>query len=72
MKTPYIDDSDLTEITILPDGRLYVFGLSERIEEVLRLLERQSIPASGDSENPIACEVTTYHNAGEGCDDDKR
>ena len=72
MKSTYIDDSDLTEITILPDGRLYVFGLSERIEEVLRRLERQNVPASGDSENPIACEVTIYHNAGEGRDDNER
>ncbi len=39
MKKAYEDDSDLTEITIQPDGRLYAFGVSEKILEVLRLLE---------------------------------
>jgi hypothetical protein len=41
MKNEYQDDSDLTEITIQPDGRLYAFGVSEKILEVLRLLEEE-------------------------------
>jgi hypothetical protein len=44
MTAAYADDSDLTEITILPDGRLYVFGLSEEIRDLLRLFQPQQRP----------------------------
>jgi hypothetical protein len=33
------DETTMTEITILPDGRLYVFGMSRPVLEMLRLLE---------------------------------
>jgi hypothetical protein len=57
---PYVDDSDLSEITILPDGRIYVFGISERLREVMHLLERGDDPRAGgqtgqtSDENPPA------------------
>jgi hypothetical protein len=33
------DETTMTEITILPDGRLYVFGMSRPVLEMLRSLE---------------------------------
>ena len=33
------DETTMTEITILPDGRLYVFGMSRPVLDILRLLE---------------------------------
>jgi hypothetical protein len=36
---PYVDDSDLSEITILPDGRVYIFGLSKSMKELLETLQ---------------------------------
>jgi hypothetical protein len=33
------DETDVTEITILPDGRVYVFGLSGQVLEVLQTLQ---------------------------------
>jgi hypothetical protein len=36
MKIPEEDDSELTEIIIQPDGRIYAFGLSPEVAAVLR------------------------------------
>jgi hypothetical protein len=36
---PMDDETDVTDITILPDGRVYVFGLSGPILEVLQTLQ---------------------------------
>lgn len=33
------DETTLTEITILPDGRIYVFGLSQPVLEVILELQ---------------------------------
>jgi hypothetical protein len=33
------DETGLSEITIYPDGRVYVFGMSQRVLEVLGTLE---------------------------------
>lgn len=55
MNEPYRDDSDLTEITILPDGRLYVFGLSASVKDLLEALQA---PAAGSP-----CSATTPENA---------
>ena len=49
MKEEYHDDSDITEITIQPDGRLYAFGVSEKILEVLRLLEERRADPPSDT-----------------------
>jgi hypothetical protein len=32
------DETDLSEITILPDGRVYVFGMSRQVLELLENL----------------------------------
>jgi len=42
MKTPYVDDSEMTEIIIQPDGRIYVFGLSVEVAGVLAELQREA------------------------------
>lgn len=42
-KTTAIDESAESEITIAPDGRIYAFGITRRVVEVLA-----SIPASDD------------------------
>jgi hypothetical protein len=39
MKVPYVDDSELTEIIIQPDGRIYAFGLSAEVARVLHDLD---------------------------------
>lgn len=44
MTDPYVDDSDLSEITILPDGRVYIFGLSERLKALLETLQADAHP----------------------------
>ena len=36
----YRDDSDITEITIQPDGRIYAFGLSGEVSDILHMLEK--------------------------------
>lgn len=41
MQTPLEDESTLTEITLLPDGRVYVFGLSRQVLEILGELQSQ-------------------------------
>ncbi|HLJ96471.1 MAG TPA: hypothetical protein VKU02_25080 [Gemmataceae bacterium] len=33
------DETGISEITILPDGRVYVFGMSLQVLEVLQTLE---------------------------------
>ena len=33
------DESDISEITILPDGRLYAFGITRPIKEILQRLQ---------------------------------
>jgi hypothetical protein len=33
------DESDLSEITILPDGRVYAFGITRQVTELLHSLE---------------------------------
>jgi hypothetical protein len=40
------DESDLSEITILPDGRVYAFGITRQVTELLHSLE--SRPAAPD------------------------
>ena len=42
MKSAYIDDSDITEIIIQPDGRIYAFGLSVEVAKVLEELKHQT------------------------------
>ncbi|MBX9581677.1 MAG: hypothetical protein K2X87_15350 [Gemmataceae bacterium] len=42
MKPPKTrDEGPVSEITILPDGRVYVFGLTRPLVEVLAALPRQ-------------------------------
>jgi hypothetical protein len=36
------DESDLSEITILPDGRVYAFGITRQVTELLHSLESRS------------------------------
>jgi hypothetical protein len=36
------DESDLSEITILPDGRVYAFGITRQVTELLHSLEFRS------------------------------
>lgn len=33
------EETALSEITILPDGRVYVFGMSDKILEVVQILQ---------------------------------
>jgi hypothetical protein len=40
------DESDLSEITILPDGRVYAFGITRQVTELLHSLA--SRPAQPD------------------------
>jgi hypothetical protein len=42
MKRPYVDDSEVTEIIIQPDWRIYVFGLSVEVAGVLEELKREA------------------------------
>jgi hypothetical protein len=58
MNNAYVDDSDVTEITILPDGRLYVFGLSEKIRDVLRLLQGDPAYVDIETTGPAGVQVT--------------
>jgi len=39
MTNSYQDDSEITEITILPDGRVYVFGACEKIMAAMDVLQ---------------------------------
>jgi hypothetical protein len=41
MQTALEEETTLTEITILPDGRIYVFGLSRPVLEILGELQSQ-------------------------------
>jgi hypothetical protein len=41
MQSPLEDETTLTEITLLPDGRVYVFGLSQPVLEILGELQSQ-------------------------------
>jgi hypothetical protein len=38
MTEPLEDETQITEITVEPDGRVYVFGTSRRVLEVLEVL----------------------------------
>jgi hypothetical protein len=57
-----IDESDLSEITILPDGRVYAFGITRQVVDLLKSLEsrddalRQQ-PASEAAERLTAARV---------------
>ena len=55
MKTPYQDDSDLTEIIIQPDGRIYAFGLTPEVAAALVELDQK--PVTG----PVHLEKTQSH-----------
>jgi hypothetical protein len=39
---PLEDETRITEITLQPDGRVYVFGTSREVLEILELLDPQS------------------------------
>jgi hypothetical protein len=40
-----VDESNLSEITILPDGRVYAFGITRQVTELLESLDsRPSAP----------------------------
>jgi hypothetical protein len=52
------DETLMTEITILPDGRLYVFGMSRPVLEILRTLDGddrrlERLQEQVDSSQPI-------------------
>jgi hypothetical protein len=34
-----LDESALSEITILPDGRVYAFGITQQVADLLRSLQ---------------------------------
>ena len=42
-RTNNIDESAVTEVTIAPDGRVYVFGTSRQILDVLESLQHDNI-----------------------------
>jgi hypothetical protein len=63
MKTPYVDDSELTEIIIQPDGRIYAFGLSPEIAAVLRDLDlAHQFSGLATAENTDATPAQTVYN----------
>jgi hypothetical protein len=51
-----VDETNLTEITILPDGRVYVFGLSREVLEVLHALQGDDPRIQGLLERARAAE----------------
>jgi len=48
-----VDESDLSEITILPDGRIYAFGITRSIKEILHSL--QSREGALAAQGAVAC-----------------
>lgn len=54
------DETSLSEITILPDGRVYVFGMSQQMLEVLQTLQ------SGDARLRHLLEQVRRSKAGGG------
>jgi hypothetical protein len=61
----FIDESATTEITILPDGRVYAFGLSREVAEILHSLCPENHPlleSLAQSEQKVHHD-TTPHNS---------
>lgn len=69
MKTasrPLEDETHITEITIQPDGRVYVFGTSRQILDILVDLDPLSIKLSRLMEQVRSVEHGQVHETGEG------
>jgi hypothetical protein len=64
MKTPYVDDSEFTEITIQPDGRVYVFGLTPQVADALKILNHPP-GGSAPADSPVKTQVNVYTPTGE-------
>ncbi len=54
-----VDDSDLSEITILPDGRVYAFGITRPIKEILVRLQSEE-----DATAPVDRRAAVREHAG--------
>jgi hypothetical protein len=54
-----LDLSDMSEITILPDGRVYAFGITRQVTEVLESL-RSRPAAIPDCDNAAPAELRTH------------
>jgi hypothetical protein len=46
------DETNITDIELLPDGRVYVFGASAEVLDVLNQMQHGADPAVADRLNP--------------------
>ena len=61
------DETAITEITIQPDGRIYVFGLSLEVAQVL-----SGLCPAGTSDRPTGRQVRTAKRSGKTHPADRR
>jgi hypothetical protein len=59
------DDADFSEITIRPDGRVYVFGLTEPLLDILG-----GVPTREDCWRTLAAQVRTETAPADGAGDE--